>query len=831
MNSTKPQGKPQKAKRGLRRKLIVSMLLVGTLPLVIGLVMAFLQGTKQIREVSGESFEALATETARKLDLVISEEIARTSQIITNVDVIAELETRRDKLAQYDQETLKNLIDQEIQKWKEKDPEFTNNITQGTLVPILRRYYGGTYVDPGHPVPVVTRSATRGLFITDVEGRLVASFDANVAYFHKQEPWWRGAFKNGVGQPYIGDLSFDERVGTYTFTLSLPVMDSIRYQAIGVLHRIYDAKEFFSPSIDTIQFGETGHVMLIDSNGVVLTCPRLPTGTRISDTGLIPLVTPMYNGWTEAPSDGHGGQRSAIIGFAPLPSTSRITQASTGKGWHMFVWQSSDELFAPIEQLFSWISVFGVLAVGLLVTLGAIASGRIVTPIRQLQEAAKRIGSGEWQEEAAKRIGTGEWQAPVTIKTGDELEELAEEVNKMSQQLASTFSGLESQVELKTQVLNSIPDPVIMLDQNQDVQYLNNASKKAFNLAHNGEGEGNSLFQILQIDQAEQKRLKEEFESLRSLETDSETVGQVSRHRGTSYTMKDPLHHKANSDSSSDRYEIHCDHRTYRYEWFTVRAQLGKEPALGLVLRDMTKESRQQDQLIKEEKLAGLEVLSQGIGHELNNPLVGVIGLGEAIQEEQRPEQIKEYAKNIVQHGRRMASIIRNFTGQATRQLKGGMSQVDLNEQLDRTLQLVKDAHEGNSLEIETNYQSIPLIKSNADELCQAFVNILTNAVQALNAKGKLEISTMAQGKAIHVTIRDYGSGMSRGHLAKIFDPFFTTKRQGEGAGLGLTIARRIIQKNGGQIQIESEEGEGTTCRITFPLNEYDLPQKKEEVS
>jgi len=837
MDSTTRQGNPPKGKRGLKRKLILSMLLVGMLPLFIGLGMAFHQGTKEIRKVSGASFEALGIEIARKLDLVINDEIAQTSQITTDVDVISELEKRRDQLAEYNEQALQALLDQEKRKWTENDPQFTESITQGNLVHILHRYFGGTVVDPGHPVPVVTRSATQGLFITDIEGRLVASFGSNVAYLHKQAPWWQGAFKKGVGQPYIGNITFtepaadnDEQAGTYTFALALPIMDSIRYQAIGVLHRIYDAKEFFSPSIDTIQFGDTGHVMIIDGDGVVLRCPILPTGFRLTDTELIPLVTPMYNGWTEAPTDGHGGQQSDflgidlfpnIIGFAPLPNTSRITQASTGKGWHTFVWQKSSELFAPFEQLFTWISVFGVLAVGLLVTLGAIASGRIVTPIRQLQKAAKLIGSGEWQEEAAKRIMGGEWQEPVNIKTGDELEELADEVNKMSRQLASTFSGLESQVELKTQVLNSIPDPVIILNENQEIQYLNHASKEAFKLMTNGQVEGQSLFQILHIDEATQNKLGQEFQSIRTNHFSSDQVSEGYPSARSTPTMKDPLHHQASSASSADRQEIHCDHGTYRYEWFTVGTRSGHDPGIGLVLRDLTKESRQQDQLIKEEKLAGLEVLTQGIGHELNNPLVGVIGLGEAIQEEQSPDMIKEYAKNIVQNGRRMASIIRDFTGQATRQLKGKSSQVNLNEQLDHALNTVKNAHEGMALDIQTHYQALPLMTGNSDELCQALTNIITNAVQALNGKGRLEISTVAERENIHLTIQDHGSGMSRSHLSKVFDPFFTTKRQGEGSGLGLTIARRIIQKHGGQIEIESEEGVGTTCRITFPLQHH----------
>ena len=828
MASTSQQSHTPKIKRGLKRKLILSMLLVGALPLLIGLSMAFLQGTKEIREVSGESFEALATEISKEVDLVLSDEIAQTLQITTDVEIIGTLENRRDQLANYDEDALQTLITQETQAWTDNTSELVEKITQGKLVNILRRYYGGTYMDPGHPVPVVTRSATRGLFITDIAGRLVASLETNVAYAHAQEPWWIGAFKNGVGQPYIGSIAFNERIGSYTFTLSLPIMDSLRYQAIGVLHRIYDAKEFFAPTIDTIRFGKTGHVMLIDSKGIVLSCPILPTGTRLSDTELIPLVTPMHNGWTEAPSDGHGGTRTSIIGFAPLPNTSRISQASTGRGWHMFVWQSSGELFAPIDHLFTWISVFGLLAIGLLVTLGSIASGRIVTPIRRLQETARLIGRGEWQK-------------PVTIQTGDEIEKLAEEVNRMSQQLASAFAGLESQVELKTQevqylqestaqILDSVPTPVIMLDQNQQIQYLNRASKESFQLNENGQGEGSSLFTVLNADQATQKKLAKEFHAIGS-HTDESVTQSDSPQKEDSPTFRDPLHQSSDSDLASDRKEINFNNRTYRYEWFTVKARPGQDPGIGLVLRDMTDESHLQDQLIKEEKLAGLGVLSAGIGHELNNPLVGVIGLGEAIQEEQNSEQIKEYAQNIVQHGRRMASIIRDFTGQATSQLKGQLTQVNINEQLDHALKAFTEPHEGASLEIHTNYQPLPLIRANPYELGQAFVNIITNAIQAMEKKGKLEIATIAQGQEIKVTIRDNGPGISRLHLSKIFDPFFTTKGQGEGAGLGLTIARRIIQKYGGKVQIDSQEGQGTTCLITFSLITQDSPNHKKESS
>jgi signal transduction histidine kinase len=491
----------------------------------------------------------------------------------------------------------------------------------------------------------------------------------------------------------------------------------------------------------------------------------------------------------------------------------------------MFVWQSSDELFAPIEHLFTWVAVFGLLSIILLGMLGYIAANRIVTPIRRLQEAAKLIGRGDWQE-------------PITIKTGDEIEELADEINRMNQKLSSAFAGLESEVETKSQevqylqestaqILDSVPDPVIMLDQEQQVIYLNRASKEAFQLNKNGQFEGKSLFTILDIDPATQRKIGEEFQAMGAHPT-GETPEMPSAASRTTVGFRDPLQQATDRPSGSDRQEIHVNGQVYRYQWFGVRARSGQNPEIGLVFRDVTEESRLQDRLIKEEKLASIGVLSAGIGHELNNPLVGVIGLGEAIQDEEDPSQIKEYAQSIVQHGRRMASIIRDFTGQATSQVKGSSTQVNINEQVEHALNAVKVACDTPSLNTQTDYHDLPGIKGNPQDFSQAFVNIITNAVQAMGNQGVLKISTTARDQEVRITIQDNGQGIPHHLLPKIFDPFFTTKQQGEGSGLGLTIARRIIQKYAGQIQITSKEGEGTTCQITLPLNQKSSSDTKE---
>jgi two-component system NtrC family sensor kinase len=96
---------------------------------------------------------------------------------------------------------------------------------------------------------------------------------------------------------------------------------------------------------------------------------------------------------------------------------------------------------------------------------------------------------------------------------------------------------------------------------------------------------------------------------------------------------------------------------------------------------------------------------------------------------------------------------------------------------------------------------------------------LLTNAVQAMKGRGTLRLSTSLVNTSVVTTVADSGPGIPKQHLSKIFDPFFTTKGQGEGSGLGLTVARRIIKKFGGDIRIESQEGNGTTCVVTLPVN------------
>jgi signal transduction histidine kinase len=789
--------------------LIVSMLLVGVVPLLVGLGMAFWQGSNEIHEVSGESFKALATEAARKLDILVGEEIARTSRIASDPVVVRELERRRDA-AQSRRGA--SAPDELRAKWEAKDPETVKAITENPVAGLLHEYYTGARSEPDQLIPQVVRGATKMLFITDVEGLLVAALTTRPDFASGDRVWWKGAYNKGIGQIYIEDVYFDEQAGTYAFSISLPIMDSLRYEAVGVLHRVIDAKEFFSPSTQPIRFGKTGHVMLIDHRGVVMSCPILPTGVRLSDPDIVPLVTLRHPGWTKAPSDGHGGHSASIIGFSPLPETSRLTNGKLEIGsWHTFVWQSSDELFGPIKHLFTWMTVFGSIAVGLLATLGYLAATRIVTPIRQLQQAAQSIGRGELKQS-------------IQIKTGDELEALAEEFNRMNRQLEAAFAGLTDQVTLKTrevqylqestdQILDAVPTPILLIDDRDTVQYVNRTGRDTFGLSEEAPTTGR-LFDLLRIDPSQQPRLRQELHRQRlscaGQSPPPETmVDAASR-------LRDPLAPQI-SEPADERPELRLGSRLYQYQWFRVSGRPGESDRIGLVLRDTTDESRMQDRLVQAEKSGSLGVLTAGIGHELNNPLFGILGLGEAIQEEGDLTRMKSYAKDIVQHGKRMASIIRDFTGVTTRESSDQRQTVFVERELDQALAALLGNLDGSALTVERCYAGESAVVVSPDQFRQALNNVLLNAVQAMKGRGILRLSTALADRSVVVTIADSGPGIPPQHLSKVFDPFFTTKGQGEGSGLGLTVARRIVRRFSGDIRLESVEGRGTSCIVTLP--------------
>jgi len=252
-------------------------------------------------------------------------------------------------------------------------------------------------------------------------------------------------------------------------------------------------------------------------------------------------------------------------------------------------------------------------------------------------------------------------------------------------------------------------------------------------------------------------------------------------------------------------------------------------------LNDMRKlwEARLQDQLVQSEKLASLGKMAAGVAHEMNSPLTGIMTFSHLLRRDCNDETKQEYLETIIGETDRCARIVRQLLDFA-REVQPDMKQANINDVIGNTLSLVE--HQAIFHDIEVSFKLDKAIKKSlmdANQIKQALLNIILNAVDAMEGKGRLTIGTrilMPGGKVgkgeeewIELKVSDTGSGIPHDEIDKIFDPFFTTKDVGEGTGLGLAVTYGIIKRHGGDITVESTVGEGTTFIIKVPAI-YDTP-------
>ena len=243
---------------------------------------------------------------------------------------------------------------------------------------------------------------------------------------------------------------------------------------------------------------------------------------------------------------------------------------------------------------------------------------------------------------------------------------------------------------------------------------------------------------------------------------------------------------------------------------------LGGSSAL-LVWKLVQYEQDLRDQLIQVEKLATIGTMASGIAHEINNPLYAVTGLSEKLRKETRPEVIRDYVEEIIQGGRRIASIVRDLNAFARRAIESHTCEIDLAQILEESVKMARRAVLLDEVSVVMRCDSVPPVRGRPEEVMQIFVNLVTNAVQAMEGRGTLTLSTACANGAVQATVSDTGPGIPRDIIGKVFDPFFTTKEQGKGTGLGLHIVRDIVTRYGGRISVESAPGQAASFTVSLP--------------
>jgi len=261
--------------------------------------------------------------------------------------------------------------------------------------------------------------------------------------------------------------------------------------------------------------------------------------------------------------------------------------------------------------------------------------------------------------------------------------------------------------------------------------------------------------------------------------------------------------------------------RRIRFNFSPLSDEKGNIEGVVLSGRDVTDLKRLEEQLIQAEKLAAMGQMLAGVAHELNNPLTAILGVTELLRERQgADDSTKRQLELTHRQARRAARIVQNLL-EFSRPASPQKRTLDLNNLLDRTLQLQEHSLRRNNIEVDFHPPAnLPDVIGDANQLIQVFLNLVTNAEQAIREvrdTGRIQIRVGRIGNQVTITVQDDGVGIRPEALPRIFDPFYTTKRPGGGTGLGLSICMSIIREHGGNIEAETLPAGGSAFTIYLP--------------
>ena len=468
-------------------------------------------------------------------------------------------------------------------------------------------------------------------------------------------------------------------------------------------------------------------------------------------------------------------------------------------------------------RTYSWIFAFQAVLIG--VVLAFYFARLLVRPIRQLLRVTKRVSEGDFSQ-------------VVSLKSRDEIGELAESFNRMVASLEQGRSQLEkSGQELRKtketleNIVQSSVDAIVATDPKGQITFANRSMQEMV-LGKAGQEDrilGTPMSRLYSGGHAEARKIMAAL-----------------RERGRL------INYETSMVSNGGSIPILTSASLLKDENGAVIGTLG-------VIKDLTEKKRLEEDLrkaqadlVQTERLAAVGRLASGVAHEMNDPLTSILTFGNLLREDtEESDATRESLDIIVKEANRAKRIVSDLLA-FSREAKPSLEWIDVNDVLNISLLLLEKQGAVEGIEIRLDLASeLPLVRADAGQMQQVFTNILLNAIQAINSRpsGKgpdspipkkrislqtrfyetgedpLPLHSSPRGPFIRIVMEDTGPGIPPDVLNNIFDPFFTTKGTGEGTGLGLYIVSGILKNYGARYDLESAVGRGTTFTIDFPLS------------
>ena len=553
-------------------------------------------------------------------------------------------------------------------------------------------------------------------------------------------------------------------------------------ELVGFLAAVVDLG-FVQARLSEAKLGPGGALLVVDGYGRrVASSGRMPAGLASGEPSLR-RANPAVDRVLATHTEGHlefsdARSRDWVAVYRNIAGMNEFR----GVRWGVVLLQPTEAAYALARNT-TRDTVLVALAVLLLaLAVGAVLTVRITRPLNELVRQTELVASENF---------TSRFEPPAR---GDEIGLLARSFATMVQRLRSSRDKLYALTELRENLVRSIPAGVISVDREGVIQIFNSAQEQLSGVTA-AEVEGRSIFEVFG--------------------DRSDEEGVLDRLRAV---LSGPRREDLTLDLAATPFTADPRLR-YRIGIAPLRNRRGEVDGAVLIQEDLTDRARLEAQLLRSEKLSSVGVLAAGVAHEINNPLTTILGYAKLLLEGLDQDHTDRPALELVaDEARRVQEIVRNLLDFSRQEESGEVTAVILAEVLERTLSLVAPDLRKRQVTVERQLGAdLPAALADERRLEQVLVNLITNAAHAMEGGGTVTIRTAHRPDnelPLLVEVADTGPGIPAEIRGRIFDPFFTTKEPGQGTGLGLAVSHGIVTDLGGEIELDSVVGQGTTFRV-----------------